>query len=62
MIFVSIFFNKKKKCKEKYSMLDCKLAITTNWIYIPPIGYLNPREITNKIFLIKETYDEGQTI
>ena len=35
--------------------------IITKRIYLHPLGYLNPREITDRIFLTEKTDDEGQT-
>ena len=37
-----------------------EFAITTKGIYLYTIGRLNPWEITDKIFMIKKTDDEGQ--
>ena len=38
-----------------------QLAIMTKRICLHPIEYLNPGELTDKIFLIKNTDDDGQT-
>ena len=36
-------------------------SITTKRLFLNPIGYLKPWEITDKIFIITKTDDDGQT-
>ena len=45
----------------KDCLLCDKLAIITKRMYLFPIGYLQPWKITDKLLLIKESDNEGQT-
>ena len=40
------------------SLLNDQLTITTKRIYLYPIGYFKPREITYRTFIIKNSDDE----
>ena len=42
-------------------LVNDQLTITTKRIYLHPIGYFNPIEINESIYLIKKTHDAGQT-
>ena len=44
------------------NIIKKKKYIYNKPIYLYPIGYLNPWEITDKIFIIKKIDDQGPTL